>query len=83
MNEKGFGITAVFAFAAFSIVVIYIFYNFITETVSGFLNVNSGIPNYHNEYSVYSEKKYNQITNIVSTTLDFWELLSILLTSGF
>jgi hypothetical protein len=74
MNEKGFGITAVFAFAAFSIVVIFIFYNFITGAVSGFLNVNSGIPNYHNEYSVYSEKKYNQITNNPNNGINYSEL---------
>ena len=74
MNEKGFGITAVFAFAAFSIFVIFIFYNFITDAVSGFLNVGNSIPNYHNEYSIYSEKKYNDITNIPNNGINYSEL---------
>lgn len=74
MNEKGFGITAVLAFAAFSLVAIFVFYNFITNTVSDFFSISRHVPNYHNEYSVYSKKTTTNISNSDISNTNYSEL---------
>ena len=48
MNNKGFGIPHVLAFAVFVFVVVYVFYSFTLSIGNAFSN--SGVKNYKNVY---------------------------------
>lgn len=52
MDERGFGIPELFAFALFVVLTIFTAYNFITKTITPLFEVNSN-PNYVNAYKKY------------------------------
>lgn len=64
MNNKGFGIMSILAFAIFAIIAIFLFYSFVTEVV-GFIP-ESHIPNYTNEYNKYFKSAISNNTTTMS-----------------
>ena len=66
MNNKGFGIPHVLAFAVFVFVVVYVFYSFTLSIGNAFSN--SGVKNYKNVYRKYLNSSAlvvpnNQVSN--------------------
>lgn len=54
MNNKGFGVTGIFIFAVFAVLVIWVFYSFVSNVIGEFMP-KSHTRNYNNEYSMYTD----------------------------